>query len=203
MQINSVPRRCACVGSAHQPSRAPLWSATDQRSVRDREEIAIRRVVVSVLGIALIATLSSGCSSSASPMPIPPSSDDRASWTCPDPINVAVPTWARDGFTRPTDPVPHLLGTAQAIVAVPFGWPLRDHQLPGHDNKILWIAKSGVGPLHIVATEQATGEIVTKELPNGPGPSIVDMPKAGCWRFTLSWADQQDEMLIRYYGVST
>lgn len=132
----------------------------------------MRRVVVWALGIALIAALGSGCSSSASPVPVPPSSDDRASWTCPDPINVALPTWARGGFAHPPDPVPHLVGTDQVIVAVPFGWPLRDHQPRGHDNKILWIAKSGAGPLHIVATDQATGATVTRELPDGPGPSI-------------------------------
>lgn len=162
------------------------------------------------LGLAVASC--SGTSSTPAPTPTPtrasgptspPSSDDRASWTCPDPINVALPTWAREGFTHPTGPVPHLVGTDQAIVAVPFGWPLRDHQPRGHDNKILWIAKSGAGPLHIVATEQATGATVTRELPNGPGPSIVDLPTAGCWRFTLSWSDQQDEVLIRYYGESS
>lgn len=160
-------------------------------------------MVVSVLGFALIAALGSGCSTSASPAPVPPSRNDRASWTCPDPINAALPTWARAGFTQPTAPVPHLVGTDQAIVAVPFGWPLRDHQTLDHDNKILWIAKSGGVPLHIVATEQATGETVTKDLPDGPGPAIVNMPTAGCWRFTLSWSDQRDEMLIRYYGESS
>jgi hypothetical protein len=177
----------------------------------------MRRLLVSVLGIA-IAALASGCSSSAPPATVPTpspgstssssppqpsttSSDDRASRTCPDPVNVVLPTWARAGWDPPTQPVPHLVGTAQAIVAVPFGWPLRDptHQPSDHANKILWIAKAGGGPLHIVATEQATGETVTKELPDGPGPSIVDMPKAGCWRFILNWGDQRDEMFIRYY----
>lgn len=182
----------------------------------------MRRSVVSVLGFALIVAFGSGCSSSAPPAPVtapPPSStrspssssppkppttssEDRASWTCPDPINVPLPTWGRAGWTPPTQPVPHLVGINRAIVAVPFGWPLRDpaHLPRDHANKILWVAKAGWGPLHIVATEQATGETVTKELPNGPGPSIVDMPRAGCWRFTLSWGDQRDEMLIRYYG---
>ena len=180
----------------------------------------MQRLVVSVLGVA-IAALASGCSSSAPPAPAPPlstgsvslgsppkpsttSTVDRASWRCPDRVNVALPTWARAGWNPPTQPVLHLVGTDQAIVAVPFGWPLRDpaHQPRDHANKVLWIAKAGGGPLHIVATEQGTGETVTKELPNGPGPSIVDMPRAGCWRFALSWGDQRDEMFIRYYGES-
>ena len=29
----------------------------------------------------------------------------------------------------------------------------------------------------------------------------MDMPTAGCWQFALSWADQQDEVFIRYYGA--
>ncbi len=85
---------------------------------------------------------------------------------------------------------------------MPFGWPLRDDQPAGRNNKILWIARSGGGPLTIVATEQATGQTVTRQLPNGPGPSVVDLPTAGCWRFALSWSGQHDEMLIRYYGSS-
>ncbi|RMB61462.1 hypothetical protein EAX62_02095 [Tessaracoccus antarcticus] len=99
----------------------------------------------------------------------------------------------------------HLVGTGRAIVAVPFGWPLRDpvNQPSDHANKILWIARTHAAPLSIIATEQATGETVTKELPEGPGPSIVDMPRAGCWRFALHWGDQRDEIFIRYYGKST
>ena len=183
----------------------------------------MRRLAVSVLSVALVAALGTGCSSSASPgLGLSPSSpsatsspkpteppttagDDRAAWTCPDPINVPLPIWARAGWSPPTQPVPHLVGTGQVMVAVPFGWPLRDpaHQPTEHANKILWIAKAGGGPLHIIATEQKTGEIVTRELPNGPGPSIVNLPRAGCWRFALGWGDQRDEMFIRYYGEST
>jgi hypothetical protein len=155
-----------------------------------------------VLGGGLVAALCFGCASSGSPAPNLPSTDHRTSRTCPNPVNVALPAWARRGFAHPTAPVPHLVGTNQSMVAVPFGWPLRDHQPPGHDNKILWIARSGNGPLHIVATEQATRKTVTKGLPDAPGPSIVNMPTAGCWRFALSWSDQRDEVLIRYYGDS-
>lgn len=167
-----------------------------------------------------IAALGAGCSSSdstpsGSRMPTSPTSSrtasssastptvDRASWTCPDPAKVILPTWARSGFSDPTSPVPHLVGTDQQIVAVPFGWPLRDHQQPPRKNKILWIAKSGAGPLHIEATERTTGLTVTRDLPDGPAPSYVDMPTAGCWRFMLSWANEHDEVFVRYSGPAT
>ncbi len=158
------------------------------------------RLVAPVLGLVLSAPLASGCSSSASPVAVPQPRNERASTTCPEPINVSLPTWAGKGFAHPTDPIRHLVGAGGTIVAVPFGWPLRDHQPTGHDNKILWLAQSGTGPLRIVATDQSTGESVTKVLPDAPGPSIVNMPKAACWRFTLSWSNQHDEMLIRYVG---
>ena len=95
------------------------------------------------------------------------------------------------------------MGLQENIVAVLFGWPLQDRPTGLHQNKILWVARTGSGPLHIAATEQGTGQTVTKELADGPGPSHVDMPAAGCWQFTLSWSDQHDELFIRYYNPPT
>jgi len=184
----------------------------------------VRRAGTWVLGAALAAALVTGCSaeeavpppspapSAPAPSPAVPSSSapaptasspatavpPRASWTCPEPVDTVLPTWARGGFRPPTDPVLHLVGQQGAIVAVPFGWPLRDHQPRGRSNKILWVARSGAGPLTIVAVERETGQRVTRELPDGPGPSIVDLPRAGCWRFDLRWADQHDELMVRY-----
>lgn len=166
------------------------------------------RRVICLAGVALVAVFGGGCSASRpsvarAPAPTSTTTADRASWTCPAPVSAALPPWARAGFNNPEGPVPHLAGTRRRIVAVPFGWPLRVHQPAGRDNKILWIAKAPTGPLHIVATEQSSGETATRELRDGPGPSIVDMPKAGCWRLVLSWADQHDELFIRYYGPSS
>ncbi len=36
-------------------------------------------------------------------------------------------------------------------------------------------------------------------LPDGAGPSLVDMPQPGCWRFVLTWADNRDEVFVRYF----
>lgn len=170
--------------------------------------------------IAAIVLLCSACTSGSSPRSsitsaqgatsstpggpqasTPPTA--AASWTCPEPSNTALPTWARTGFSDPTSPTPHLTSDRHTIVAVPFGWPLRaPQQTTGRANKILWIAKAGDGRMRIVATERTSGRRVTVELPDGPGPSYVNMPVPGCWRFALSWADQRDTITVRYYGGS-
>jgi hypothetical protein len=33
----------------------------------------------------------------------------------------------------------------------------------------------------------SVGTPVARRVPGGPGPSIIDLPAAGCWRFTLTW----------------
>jgi hypothetical protein len=38
----------------------------------------------------------------------------------------------------------------------------------------------------------------TVDLPNGPGPSYVDMPAPGCWTLHLSWAGHADQLSLRY-----
>lgn len=125
-----------------------------------------------------------------------------AEWTCSDPTTTVLPTWAQAGFTPATRPIAHLVSEGQTMIAVPFGWPLHaPRQTAGKSNKILWVARSGTGPLKIVANEQTTRRTVTVVLPDGPGPSIVDMPAPGCWRFTLSWGNQHDTIAIRYLST--
>jgi hypothetical protein len=98
-------------------------------------------------------------------------------------------------------PPPHLVGARNQIVAVTFGWPLHaPGPSPGRSNKILWLARTGSGPLRIDAQEQQSGRTVSVTLPDGPGPSQVNMPQPGCWRFILTWADNRDEMFVRYFN---
>jgi hypothetical protein len=35
-------------------------------------------------------------------------------------------------------------------------------------------------------------------VPGGPGPSIVNLPQAGCWRLTLAWSGQTDTLDLAY-----
>jgi hypothetical protein len=39
---------------------------------------------------------------------------------------------------------------------------------------------------------------VTHVVNGGPGPSIIDLPAAGCWRLDLRWAGHSDTVDIRY-----
>jgi hypothetical protein len=75
---------------------------------------------------------------------------------------------------------------------------LRVHQPPGVHNKVLWVARGGYGPLHIRAQLQGTSRTVTRLLPNGPGPSYVNMPAAGCWQMSLTWSGHHDTIALRY-----
>jgi hypothetical protein len=37
---------------------------------------------------------------------------------------------------------------------------------------------------------------VEREVEGGPGPSIIDVPAAGCWRFELSWPGHADQVYV-------
>ncbi|MBQ1067635.1 hypothetical protein KBX39_12605, partial [Micromonospora sp. D75] len=53
-------------------------------------------------------------------------------------------------------------------------------------------------PLVITATRDGTGAPVVREVDGGPGPSIVDLPAAGCWRLRLDWSGCTDTMDLVY-----
>jgi hypothetical protein len=87
------------------------------------------------------------------------------------------------------------------VVAVPFGWPLRDKQPKDRANKVLWVADvSTGGPLVIQARRESDTEVVRREVTGGPGPSIIDLPAKGCWQLDLSWPGGADRIYLRYLG---
>jgi hypothetical protein len=90
-------------------------------------------------------------------------------------------------------------GTAAGFI---WGYPLRAGNPSDPSNKILWIMRL---PRHgsrlvIRATPlHAPTPVVTLTRPadSGPGeiyPSIVNVPRAGCWRLTLHWAGHEDTL---------
>lgn len=110
-----------------------------------------------------------------------------------------LPEWARAGFSGDAR-MPHVMGDGGTIVAAIFGHPLAVTRPDGSSNKILWVAKASEPPgdLQIDATRDGTGDAVQRRVPGGPGPSIIDLPQAGCWRLTLTWSGHSDTMDLVY-----
>jgi hypothetical protein len=111
-----------------------------------------------------------------------------------------LPTWAQGGFTPPDQSTRHVLGAAGDIVGVLFADPLRSPAQAGHNNKILWVprAEFKAGPLKIKADLNGSDLSVERDVPDGPGPSTIDLPKAGCWTFTLTWSGHTDRVDVPY-----
>jgi hypothetical protein len=133
---------------------------------------------------------------------VPPadSTTTAPSGTCVDPVPSRVlPDWARAGFTDPRPRMPYVLGDSGGIAAILFAQPLTAPPSVGHGNKILWVSRvSDDSPLHITATLQDGSATATRVVADGPGPSIIDLPRPGCWHLTLQWADETDTLNLAY-----
>lgn len=105
------------------------------------------------------------------------------------------PVWARSGFTGNGYP-PHATSRSGEVVAIVFGDPLSAPPSAGHNNKILWVARDGAAEMAVTAHLEGTDRVVTKEIP--VGPSIVDMPAAGCWRMDLRIGARHDQIALRW-----
>jgi len=159
------------------------------------------------LGVALAAA---GCSSgqppsharssASSPLSLSTATAKAEKGCAVAPVFGPLPTWAQAGFRPPDRPMPHVMGERGKIVAIL--WARRDAlraPLPAtRGNKILWVAKEPGAPLTIKATLNGTDRSATREFPNGPGPSEVNLPAAGCWTLNLSWPGHRDRVELRY-----
>jgi hypothetical protein len=102
----------------------------------------------------------------------------------------APPVWAQGGWNvTKGDPwsVPWALGTGGDAVAFLFARQLVAGQSPrldGTNNKVLWVANGT--PTNFVVDGLPPGGSNPVVSVNG-GPSIVDVPSAGCWTFRLQW----------------
>jgi len=144
--------------------------------------------------LLVVVLLVAGCSAAPPPSEAAPCGSSI--------VTDALPEWARTGFSDDGAGVPHVFGRGGDILAVLFGNPLKATPDQGRANKILWVsrlpAKMG-DTLRITATlDGATPETVDRKVDGGPGPSIVDLPKPGCWRLTLKWQDRTDTMDLTY-----
>ena len=111
------------------------------------------------------------------------------------------PILARGGFHPATQPMLYVMGDRGTSSR--FCGPTRCTRRRSLtvENKILWVSRVVAmlpDPLRIQATLHGTGRTATREVTGGPGPSIINLPTAGCWSFNLSWAGYQDHLELRY-----
>jgi hypothetical protein len=116
-------------------------------------------------------------------------------------VTSPLPVWARTGFTPPDQAIAHVTGSKGDIVGVLFGG-LHAPTAAGEGNKILWVARvsggAGDPDLKIHATLDGSDVAVDRVVTGGPGPSLVDVPQAGCWTFTLSWSGHEEQVALPY-----
>ncbi|MFD2765513.1 hypothetical protein [Micromonospora eburnea] len=160
------------------------------------------------LALGSVVVLAAGCTTpSASPgTPVGASAAASTATGCGSRIETgALPDWADAGFSGDAR-VPHVFGVRGEIVAVLFGHPLTVDRRDGVNNKILWVSRTGPTPadpalsadLVVTATLDGTDTRVTREVDGGPGPSIIDLPRAGCWHLDLRWSGRTDTMDLVY-----
>ncbi len=96
------------------------------------------------------------------------------------------------------------LGNQGEVVALLWAYPLLSPAPTTHNNKILWVSRvtdNGsallISAQRMVGTE-AVGAAVQRQVVGGPGPSIINLPRAGCWRFHLRWSGHRDTLDLDY-----
>ena len=102
------------------------------------------------------------------------------------------PVWAQGGWSHANGTpwlVPWAFGTGRNTVAYMFATQLvagTSPRVDGSQNKVLWEAKDYPSGGNVKVEGRPIGQSVPVVTIAG-GPSIVDIPTAGCWTFRLSW----------------
>jgi hypothetical protein len=133
--------------------------------------------------------------------PAKPSSPGRCSEHVVDGV---LPSWARAGFSDPRPVMHYELASHGDVVAILWAYPLLSPPPTTHNNKILWVSRvpTNGSPLLISAQRMIGSEAVRPAVPRqvvgGPGPSIINLPLAGCWRLDLRWSGHSDTVDLDY-----
>jgi hypothetical protein len=96
------------------------------------------------------------------------------------------------------------VGRRGEIVALLFAYPLLSPPPATHNNKILWVSRAPTnGSALLISAQRMTGSkpvgrAMHRQVAGGPGPSIINLPVAGCWRLDLHWSGQRDSLDIDY-----
>ena len=162
------------------------------------------RRIAAIMAVLILAAACEPAEPAASPetsAPAPATAADSLPNCAADPPMRVVPEWARTGFSEAEPKMRYVLGDRGDIVAILFGYPLHSPSLPDRSNKILWVSKveqEPGEPLRIEARRDGTGDPVSREVSGGAGPSIIDLPEAGCWHLQLTWSGHTDTMRLTY-----
>jgi hypothetical protein len=170
------------------------------RSLAAVAPVAVAVAVAAVLVIVLGRNHASGLRPAGGP--------GIAVRACRSGMRVRVlPVWARAGFSDARPRTDFAVGRRNRIGAILFGSGnyLDSPPAAGHNNKILWVSRvrpRGGGALKIHAQlmrgTRRVGPSVTRTVAGGPGPSIINLPAAGCWRLTLHWSGWTDQLDLSY-----
>jgi hypothetical protein len=100
--------------------------------------------------------------------------------------------------------MPFEIGRRGEIVALLWADPLLAPPPTTHNNKILWVSQMPTnGSALLISAQRMTGAkpvggAVHRQVAGGPGPSIINLPVAGCWRLDLHWSGQSDSLDVDY-----
>ncbi|MEU8262583.1 hypothetical protein AB0C02_18360 [Micromonospora sp. NPDC048999] len=114
--------------------------------------------------------------------------------------------WVSRPAPTPSDPTSGWVSRPAPTPSDPTsGWVSRPAPTPS-DPTSGWVSRPAPTPsdptsgtdLSITATLDGVGTRLTREVRGGPGPSIIDLPHAGCWHLDLRWSGRTDAMDLVY-----
>ena len=165
-----------------------------------RRVVASLATATAVAAVAVAVPVVMNSERSGRTVPSASSTTTAPGESCLDPVpSRLLPRWARTGFSDPRPRIPYVMGDSGAIVAILFAQPLTTSPSPDHGNKILWVSRDNDGSsLRVTATLLEGSATATRVVDGGPGPSIIDLPKPGCWHLTLQWGDNSDTLNLAF-----
>ncbi len=207
--FGDAPRIIGLLASPTRPADGDEAGRLDQWKRRSAPELSLDSLhtigIMRGFALLLAALVIAGCGQSA-PVVSPSPGGSACS---PNVVTAVLPGWARAGFSDPAPTMPYEVGRSGEIAALVFGFPLQAPPSKLRNNKILWVMHEPTVADRLDISAQrmdgatAVGDPVKRSVAGGPGPSIVDLPAAGCWRFTLSWGDRTDSLDLEYGASST
>ena len=189
--------------------------ATQVRRAARRRRLMLAGPIAAVLAVcAVVGVVWAGLSGSPT-RPVTGGVSGTPVSSCRAPQTGPLPTWARAGFSGDGAGVPWTLSAGGDVAAIMFGYPLTAPPAADHNNKILWVVDGDVPvvvpsggsaqpsqELVITAHLEGTDVVTTIDTGAAPGPSIVDLPRPGCWHLDLAWGGRTDSIDLEWVASS-